>query len=1147
MKKAPFILLLNFLYLAGCAQTESRIKIAAITFSENTGEDYSSWLADDVSKLVPKTWNAANFKYIDITLRLENKSNISRLSLYDQEGSFADNPATLYALNGNQKTLIGTFTGEQYNVFVNMYPPQPMVAEAIVVHKYCNNIPQKIFIYGTSNDGGNPVIPPVEVLVPAIISFNNLTDKTVGDAAFKLSASSTNSQVPVTFSSSNTSVVNVYNSAEGWMATPLTAGTANITASQAGNNGYLPAIDLVRTQVVKAAPIVPNGKAIPGKIEAENYNAMSGIQTEPANDAGSTLNVGWVDDNDWMDYDVNVATTGSYTLNMRVASIYDYGKINLRAANGTVLATIATPNTGGWQNWTTVSTTVLLNAGAQTLRIFADRGGWNLNWFEAVMVTSTPVTPSPPGPVTGGLIPIDGKRWYQLTNASSGLEGLFDKKTDVDVKTGFGKIFEQYDSYYPVINGEQMDISGLKFYDGGGTNENYPMVFYAITADGTKTRIATFTGSQYNTWVGPDANRPGQFNLSATIKNVKYLMINSFNSFPTEIELYGNYTPGSSVGPLVKRQTVLNHMFGINGFEWNFEDPSRPYQIDEPNFKAVRNFPSIRHYMDWEKLEQSPGSYTFNPTQSGGWNYDAIYDSCKARGIEVLACLKTIPWWMQNTYPGDQRDYENVPAQFGKDLLNPNSYIEQAKVAFQYAARYGYNKNINNGMLSVSYSNTIKVGLGLIKYIECDNERDKWWKGRKAYQTAYEYAANLSAFYDGNKNTMGPGVGIKNADPSMQVVMAGLALPSTDYVKGMIDWCRQHRGFKADGSVDVCWDVINYHYYSNDSYASQNGNATRGTAPELSGAAETAADFLKVAHEYVNDMPVWVTELGYDINQGSIFKAGPVGNKTALQTQADWILRSSLLYARAGIDRIFFYTMYDDNLYNGAQFSSSGLLNADRSRKPAADYLYQANKLLGQYTYRQTIDTDPIVDRYELDGNQAYAVMIGDEKGRTAQYTLDLGNAAQAKIYTPKPGSDVMDLQTVATINGKLTITATETPVFILPVSQNVAAKKGTPAIVSKDVVPLAASTTLENAIRLFPNPVSDVINFNISNKDLSNVSIKIFEEGSGRIFKNIQFSKTAKGITKAIDISNLPGGNYIIEISQGGNKTMRKMLKTFR
>src|SRR5438045_9090349 len=106
----------------------------------------------------------------------------------------------------------------------------------------------------------------------------------------------------------------------------------------------------------------------------------------------------------------------------------------------------------------------------------------------------------------------------------------------------------------------------------------------------------------------------------------------------------------------------------------------------------------------------------------------------------------------------------------------------------------------------------------LIKFVELENERDKFWKGRQAYQTARENAAYLSACYDGHKGTLGHGAGIKKADPNIVVVMGGTASNSTDYLRGIIDWCKEFRGYKPDGSVDLCFDVINYHSYSNTAW-----------------------------------------------------------------------------------------------------------------------------------------------------------------------------------------------------------------------------------------------------------------------------------------------------------------------------------------
>jgi hypothetical protein len=120
------------------------------------------------------------------------------------------------------------------------------------------------------------------------------------------------------------------------------------------------------------------------RIEAENYSAMFGIQTEPTSDVGGGLNVGWQDNNDWMDYAVNISSAGTYTLNFRVASMFTGAQFQLRNASGTVLATLTVPNTGNFQAWQTISTSVSLPAGQQTLRIVTTQanGGWNINWWE---------------------------------------------------------------------------------------------------------------------------------------------------------------------------------------------------------------------------------------------------------------------------------------------------------------------------------------------------------------------------------------------------------------------------------------------------------------------------------------------------------------------------------------------------------------------------------------------------------------------------------------------------------------------------------------------------------------------------------------------------------------------------------------------
>lgn len=127
--------------------------------------------------------------------------------------------------------------------------------------------------------------------------------------------------------------------------------------------------------------VISTGSSWSQQIEAENYALMAGIQTESCSEGGQ--NVGWIDANDWMVWDVTVPSTGQYTVQYRVASASGGGNLQLENAGGSpVYGALSVPSTGGWQNWTTISHSVNLNAGQQQIAIKALSGGWNLNWIE---------------------------------------------------------------------------------------------------------------------------------------------------------------------------------------------------------------------------------------------------------------------------------------------------------------------------------------------------------------------------------------------------------------------------------------------------------------------------------------------------------------------------------------------------------------------------------------------------------------------------------------------------------------------------------------------------------------------------------------------------------------------------------------------
>ncbi|WP_236025383.1 RICIN domain-containing protein [Flavobacterium geliluteum] len=130
-------------------------------------------------------------------------------------------------------------------------------------------------------------------------------------------------------------------------------------------------------------------------IQAEDYSAMNGIQTEATTDTGGGLNVAYTDTGDWIAYNnINFPTSGSYTIEYRVASAVTGAKISSDLNGGTIiLGEVGIPNTGGWQNWQTVSQTVTVSAGTYNFGIYIQNSGVNINWIKITKIGAAASTP----------------------------------------------------------------------------------------------------------------------------------------------------------------------------------------------------------------------------------------------------------------------------------------------------------------------------------------------------------------------------------------------------------------------------------------------------------------------------------------------------------------------------------------------------------------------------------------------------------------------------------------------------------------------------------------------------------------------------------------------------------------------------------
>ena len=149
--------------------------------------------------------------------------------------------------------------------------------------------------------------------------------------------------------------------------------------------------------------------AVPGTVQAANYDVggqgvaynvtsvngsansyrSDGVDLEDTADtqdtsaAGGAYDIGWTTTGQWFNYTVDVAAAGTYSVGLRLSSPYGISDgLHIANAAGTNLTgPIAVPNPGGYQNWTTVTASVTLPAGVQTLTIDQDSNGWNLHYL----------------------------------------------------------------------------------------------------------------------------------------------------------------------------------------------------------------------------------------------------------------------------------------------------------------------------------------------------------------------------------------------------------------------------------------------------------------------------------------------------------------------------------------------------------------------------------------------------------------------------------------------------------------------------------------------------------------------------------------------------------------------------------------------
>ncbi len=375
------------------------------------------------------------------------------------------------------------------------------------------------------------------------------------------------------------------------------------------------------------------------------------------------------------------------------------------------------------------------------------------------------------------------------------------------------------------------------------------------------------------------------------------------------LEIYGIST-GLGGGVVTPPATVYGDTakaMCTNSFHWV------PLDILTP-------FAMVREYNYWSWYEGKQGVNAFEPSADTGAKLDTHFAELKANNIVPLFCINQSPPWL-NTYTGfdvDDRPANTSTAQSD----DPASYSYFARFMFQVAARYG-RVAISDKRLTVDALNTPKSGLNLLDYISPWNEPDKWWKGPRGNIKANEYAAILSAVWDGHEGKIPGDVGVKNADPSMKVVLGGLTDIRLDYVNDMNNWFKANRKDKK-----FCADVIDVHHYSGNYGQNLFSPTAKGISPEADNLRAKVKVWADAVRLLLPNKELWMTEYGYDTGTNSPQRSGTYGGYSAEEVQAMWNIRSFLEILAGGMDKAFVFNIYDESNDQFGIFQTSGIVRS---------------------------------------------------------------------------------------------------------------------------------------------------------------------------------------------------------------------------
>jgi hypothetical protein len=423
-------------------------------------------------------------------------------------------------------------------------------------------------------------------------------------------------------------------------------------------------------------------------------------------------------------------------------------------------------------------------------------------------------------------------------------------------------------------------------------------------------------------------------------------------------------------GSAIGRKPLMRDFMGINFHTFQVQDAALYGQVA----KLARDYHQYPWDIQGDTATDPPFPSTRQKITSGKETIDwsAIYGGWVDAGFRVDACLTGFDW---------VRDNEGFK-DFPKDV-----------------ERYGK-----------VFASTFGPGgaYPLVESVEIDNEPTNWSTAK--YVQLFRSLAT----------------GVRAGDPALKIATCTVSAEKPD------QW---EKPIQCLDGLETLYDVINMHTYS---FAVDAGwPDCKRTYPEAPGIRylQTIDSMLayRAAHPAMHDKELWVTEFGYDApSPEARAKADPKWITSTELQQAQWLVRSFLLFAERDVDRAYLYWFDDKDV--GAFHQASGITRNGKP-KPAFFAVRHLQRSLGAHRFDRAVLEEvggAYVHQFVNDAKEVAWVVWSPTSGK-ADGTRTLIGAPGTPVRAERLALADGEPEAVACAAGPtgLTVPVGESPVFI--------------------------------------------------------------------------------------------------------------------